>query len=229
MSNFNKFDLLHLLSNRRTIQDVKDIGISQEDFDAFVDEMKTSKNYTLIHIGDTYRVLTKTEWERESLTSKVVDMYAGGMSVKEIAKETGKNPDTIHQMLSRKRRNSKVKLGAEEVNRAIKSGMLNIAELSEHVGLTPRSVVMSITLLKKAGILPMSTCIIKGTIQFDKVRHEKLAGGESAVNAVKRLKEKGLSNAEIAKKINRSQAYVTATFAHIKKMEAKMEAKKANI
>jgi DNA-binding CsgD family transcriptional regulator len=221
MDSFNKFDLIHILQTQKNIQDILDLGISVNEFEAFKEEIKTSRNYNLICIGDTYRVLTKTAWEKESLTSKVMDMYNEGISVKDIAKEIGKNPDTIHQLLSRKRRMSAVPIGAEQVGKAIKEGKLNIAELSEYVGLTPRSVVMSITLLKKAGILPMSTCVIKGNIQFDKVRHEKLAGGESAVKAVQRLRSEGFSNAEIAKKINRSHAYVTAAFAHIKKMEAK--------
>ena len=224
MKNFNKFDLIHILQTQKNIQDIIDLGISTEEFQSFVEEMKTSRNYNLICIGETYRILTKTAWEKESLTSKVMDMYNRGMSVKDIANEIGKNPDTIHQLLSRKRRMSVVPLGAEQVGKAIKEGILNIAELSEHVGLAPRSVVMSITLLKKAGILPMSTCIVKGVIQFDKVRHEKLEGGESAVKAVQRLRSEGFSNAEIAKKINRTHGYVTATFAHIKKMEAKRAA-----
>lgn len=222
--NFNSFDLIYILQTQKSLQDILDLGISKKDFNAFKEEIKASRNYTLVCVGDTYRVMTKTAWERESLTTKVVDMYNKGMSVSEIAKGTGEKGSIIHSLLSRSRRKSAPRLGAEEVHRAMKEGFLSISDIADLVKISLRSVIMAVTELKKAGMLPASTCIVNGEIKFDKVRHEKLPEGETAVNAVKRLKAEGFSNAEIATKINRSKQYITATLAYIKKMEGKASA-----
>jgi superfamily II DNA or RNA helicase len=210
-----------LLETSLSVNQIKNkLNVSSFEVKESINAIKKNPNFYIYENRGLFHLSLKSQQRRDNLTSKVKELWAGGLTRIEIAQKLEVNTLEVSQVLSKLAKNNEVETMTDTeriILRCINNKILDVSEMMKATKKSRHGISMLLSRLRKEGKIDYSVVVKNGNLDISpkKERVKKELG--HYLNTVLELHRQNKNKHEIATLIGKEPKYVAAILSYAKK------------